>query len=258
MSAGTQNALAVRVENDITALMSRAESIVVSDQDTYRDACQITLDGRAKVRAIGAELDPGIHSAQATLDLLKNQKKRWVERYTLPIEMAARKAEDWKADERRKAQIEQDRINAENRRVAQEKAEADRKERERVAAEQRERERKEISAAQRAGDVGKREAEKMKKEADAKAERERILAAEEARVAAESVQQVTVKAAVPTVSGIKARVNWKFRMVNPSLIPVTYRVPDLVAIGTMVRSTKDKAAAEKQCPGIEVYTEDSI
>jgi hypothetical protein len=34
--------------------------------------------------------------------------------------------------------------------------------------------------------------------------------------------------------------------------------PDEQIIGRMVREVKDKAKAEKECPGIEVYTEDSI
>lgn len=44
---------------------------------------------------------------------------------------------------------------------------------------------------------------------------------------------------------------WKFRVKDETAIPRKYMVPDLVAIGKVVRGLKDKAGI----PGIEVYSE---
>jgi hypothetical protein len=243
------------IETKLTILRARAEQIQVTDQTSYAAACQIVLDGRAEVKAIGFVLDPGIESAKGHLDTLRNQKKGFVDQITPITAIAERKAEEWKAEERRKAEAEQRRINEERRIEAARVAEVERKERERVAAEERKQREAEIAAAQKAGDLRKREAEKLRKESEAAEARERQRAADDAKAAAENVQEVTVKAAVPTVSGIKARVNWKFKIVDETKIPREYLMPDEVKIGSFVRATKKPGAV---IPGIEAYSEDSI
>ena len=253
-----ETALANRIEQEITALQTSANAIVVRDQQSYIGACVFVVACRNKIKGVGFELDPGIAKAKESYDHLRNQKAKWVERYAGPIETVAKKAEAWKAEERRLAQVEQDRINeqahltaaakaAEEKRIADAKAEEDRKARQ-----------KEIDKQRASGELKAREAAKLKKEADERAEAERKLNAEQHAKTAAEVQPVTVAPAVPKVAGIKGRVNWKFEIVTPALIPVTFRVPDEVAIGQMVRATKDKASAEKQCPGIRVWSEDGI
>lgn len=268
------------IETKLQVLRNRAESIEVVNQESYTLACQIALDGRKEVKAIGFVLDPGIQSAREHLDELRRQKAAFVDRVTPIIELASGKAEAWKAEERRKAAAEEERINAERRReaarIAEEErrkaeaqAEIDRKKREaevEVARQQRE---KDLEEQRRLGEINKREMERQKKLAAAEAERQRQeaiedaarareLAAEQAEEAKANFQEVKVKASVPTVAGIKARVNWKFRVINPSMLPRLYLMPDEVAIGQEVRRLKDKAAAEAKIPGIEVYSEDSI
>jgi hypothetical protein len=69
---------------------------------------------------------------------------------------------------------------------------------------------------------------------------------------------VEVKAAVPTVAGIRKLTLWKYRYTNPDLVPDAFWMLDDASIGRMVRETKNKEKAEKLCPGIEVYNEESI
>lgn len=57
--------------------------------------------------------------------------------------------------------------------------------------------------------------------------------------------------AVPKLSGTTFRTNWKFRIIDESLIPAEYWVVDEVLLGVAVRTTKDKT----WIPGIEVYSE---
>lgn len=47
------------------------------------------------------------------------------------------------------------------------------------------------------------------------------------------------------------RTTWKFRIVDPNLIPREYLTPDLVKIGAVIRSTKGTLTI----PGIEAYAD---
>jgi len=106
-------------------------------------------------------------------------------------------------------------------------------EEERLQVEAQKERNKEVAAQLRRGEIGKREAEQMKLE----------------------VPKVTVKPSIPTMQGIQSRRNWTFEIVDARLIPDRFWVVDAQAIGRMVRETKDKALAEKTCPGIRVFSE---
>lgn len=268
------------VETKLSILKARADAIEVRDAESYAEACQIAVAARAEVKNIGFVLDPGIQSAKAHLDELRNQKAVYVGRVTPIIDAATQKAEAWKAEERRKAQIEQDRINAERREQARIKAEEERKaaeaqaaierkERERQAEEARKAQEKEIERQRKAGEIGKREAERLKKAEAEEAERtkreaaenearQKALAEQQARETAANVQQATVKPAVPTVAGIKARVNYKFEVINPMQVNRAYLMPDEVAIGAKVRKDKDPEKSMAEIGGIRAWTEDSV
>jgi hypothetical protein len=246
------------IEAKLVTLKQMAEAIQVTDAESYAAACQIAVQGRAEVKAIGFVLDPGIQSAKNHLDELKNQKAAFVNQVTPIVDIATGKAETWKRAEREAAQREQDRLNAIARENARIKAEQERKEAEAKAEADRKQREKEIKEAQKAGEVGKREGERLKKEAAAQEEADKKAAAEQAQVTAANVAEVKVQAAVPKVAGIRALVLWKYKIVNESLIPRVFLQPNDVAIGAMVRNTKNKAEAEAKCAGIEVFTEDSV
>jgi hypothetical protein len=246
------------IETKLEILKKNAEAIQVTDAETYALACHIAVDVRTEVKAIGFALDPGIESARRHLDELRNQKKAFLDRLTPIIDIATRKAEFWRSEERKKAQAEEDRINAERRKESIRAAEEDRKAAEARAEEDRKRREKELKEAQKAGEIGKREAERLRKESLAQEERDKVKAEREALAAAANVQEVKVAPAVPKVAGIKGRVNWRFRIINVLAIPGRFLQPNEQRIGEMVRATKDKAKAEAECPGIEVYSEDSV
>lgn len=242
------------IETGLVALRSRAEAIAVRDSDSYAAACQIALDGRAYIKRVGFELDPGIASAKDHLDLLKNQKAKFVDPAKQIVEVAAQKAEAWKAEERRKAAAEEERINAQRRAEAARIADEQRRRDEAVAAEAKKLRDAQIEEARKAGEMGKREANRLAKQAEEDRLAAVALAAKQAQEAAANVQEVKVAPSVPKVAGIRARVNWKFRIVDASRLPRKYLMPDEVAIGQEVRSMK----AEALIPGVEVYSEDGI
>jgi len=245
-----------KIETALTSLRERANAIVVSDADSYAAACQIALDGRAYIKNVGFELDPGIASAKDHLDLLRNQKAKFVDPAKQIVEVAAQKAEAWKAEERRKAAAEQERINAERRREAARVAEEERQAAVRKAEAERKEREAEIERERAAGELKKREADKLAKLAAEQAEAAKRQAAEAAVTAAASVQEVKVAPAVPKVAGIKARVNYKFKVIDESKLPRKFLMADEVAIGQFIRA--EKRTGTDIIPGVEVYSEDGV
>lgn len=243
------------IESSLVMLRARAEAILVRDAESYAAACQVALDGRAYIKRVGFELDPGIASAKDHLDLLRNQKAKFVEPAKQIVEVAAQKAEQWKAEERRKAEQEQERINAQRRAEAAREAAEQRKRDEAAALEAKKLRDAQIAEAQKAGEMGKREAARLAKQAEEERLAAMALAAKQAAETAANVQEVKVAPSVPKVAGIRARVNWKFRIVDASKLPRKYLMPDEVAIGQFVRELKQKGEV---LPGIEAYSEDGI
>jgi hypothetical protein len=219
----------------IDTMKREAGALTVANSDDYAAVAQFLVRVRNVKKQIGFLLDPGIQSAQAHVNELREGKARYVRQIDEIDTLASRPAETWKRQEREAAEAEQKRLNEQRRKEAQEKAEAERKQRE-----------TEIKKAQRTGEVGKREAERLRQEAEKQAE------------ATKNIADVKVQPNVRTVAGIRARVNWKFRVVDRKQIPREYMMPDEVAIGRLVRDAKNKQIAEAACPGIEVWSEDAI
>ena len=246
------------VETRLMELNRRANEILVVDAGSYAEACQLVLVARKEIKNIGFALDPGIASAKAHLDDLKFQKSVHVDKWTPTVSLCEQKAEAYKAEERRKAAAEQERLNALARVEAQRKADEERKAAEAQAKLDREKREKELEEARKAGEINKREQEKLRKQAEADEKAARELAAKQAVETAADVKTVTVAPDVPKVAGIRARVNWKFRIKDAKKLPRNFLMADEVAIGAEVRRMKNKEQAETAIPGIEVYCEDSI
>jgi uncharacterized protein YdiU (UPF0061 family) len=56
------------------------------------------------------------------------------------------------------------------------------------------------------------------------------------------------------VEGVSKVTIWRFRIVNPKLIPREFLIPDEKAIGAVVRQSREATSI----PGIEVYPEESV
>jgi hypothetical protein len=282
------------IENKLAILKARAEAIVVSDQEGYTAAVQLAMECRSEIKAIGFVLDPGIESAKKHLDLLRSQKDGFVNPLKAIDKTAAEKAANWKAEERRQAQIEEDRKNAEiraeaNRKAAEEKriadakAVAERKEAERLAEQQRKDNEKLIEEQRKRGDIGKREAERLKKKEAEDAEQARMdaedkereakaLAEKQSKETAANVKHVHVAPAVPKFAGARARVNPKWKMLDITKVPREYLYPNDIwatenfpKITVEVRKSREgegfvarKVRLEEMIPGIEYFEEDKV
>jgi hypothetical protein len=249
------NELVKPLETGLSTLKQRCEAITVRNQDDYIAVCELVKEGRSYIKDVGFKLDPGINSAREHLDFLRQEKEKYIGPAKQIVGIAERKGEDWKAEERRKAAAEEERINAERRREAARLAEEQRKRDEAAALEAKKLRDAQIEEARKAGEIGKREAAKLAKQAEDDRLAAQELARKQAVEAAANVQEVKVKPAVPVVAGIKARVNWKYRVLDADKVPREYLMLDEVKIGQMVRSLKK---AGEVIPGIEAFGEDGI
>lgn len=245
------------IANRLQVLREEAAAMVVRDQDEYTAAMTFVKSLRAYKKDVGFKLDPGIESAKKHLEFLREEKDKYIRPIDELDSIVSKRAAEWREHERKAAEAEQTRINEERRRIAAEEAAAQRKAAEAEADRIRKEKEKQIDEARKAGELKKREADQLAKRAAQQAEQAKEQARKTEETAAQ-VKEVKVAPSIPKIAGIKGRTNWRFRIVNESLIPRKYLVPSEVAIGGMVRATKDKTKAEAECPGIEVYSEDSV
>ena len=230
-----QNALAEmdREAAILPELRSKAKDIVITDASTYAEAGQMLARVREFKKVPDFKLGQFLSRARRVVDWLRTEQNKHINAAEEIDGWLKSKMAEYKRKETEAAAAEQRRINEERRKQAEAQAEADRKARE-----------KEIAKQVKTGEVGKREAQQLRKQADADAEAAKV-----------NVAEVKVKPSVPSVSGVRMTTNWKFKVVNDSLIPAKFRMPDEVAIGAEVRRIKDKKKAEEQIPGIEVWSE---
>ena len=115
------------LQSTIDTMKREAGALVVKDANDYAAVAQFLIRIRAVKKQIGYLLDPGIQSATAHLNELREGKARYVRQIDELDATASRPAEDWKRREREAAQREQDRLNNERKIQAAQQAEADRK-----------------------------------------------------------------------------------------------------------------------------------
>ncbi|HVI10514.1 MAG TPA: hypothetical protein VND65_19655 [Candidatus Binatia bacterium] len=248
----TQDA-AIKQLNDRLAELKTKSEIAVTDQTSFIKAAEVKVELESYVRAVEHHFEPQLAPAEETVAKLKLQMSNLLAPAKQWLKGVIDRRKKWAEEERRRAEAEERRINEERRIAAEKKAAEERKERERQAEEDRKKREKEIAAARRAGELGARESEKLKREAREAEQRERERAAADA-ILASNPAPVTVQANIPTVAGSVNRRNWKFEVVDASKLPREYMIPDLVGIGEYVRRRQNKDA-ELFIPGIRVWSE---
>lgn len=222
-----------QLNEKLAALVNRGNSLQVKDAETCIAAKEFKVECKSYEKAVELATDGEIQDAKERLTKLQNAKKMLLLPMQTALDAVERRRRTWEEDERRRAEAEQRRLQEEARKQAEARAEEERKARER-----------EIARQVKAGEIGKREAKQQVKQAES-----------DANFAAKDVPVIEVKATIPTVAGTASRRTWKFRVVDAARIPRQFLVPDVTEIGRMVRDAKDKAKAETECPGIEVWSE---
>lgn len=238
------------IEQGLAVLKKTSESIAVTDAQTCLVAKTAQRDVRNYMKDVHLKLDPFVESAKRNLQNARDELNRWLGPAEAIDAALAVKVKDFERREREAAEAETRRINEERRLKAEADAKIEREAREKQAKLEREARERELEAARKAGEINKREAEKLKKEAAAAEERERIRAAEDAKIQAANVQTVTVAPAIPTVAGVPSRRNYKARVIDASRVPDTYWVIDEQALGAEARRVKKVGEI---IPGVEFY-----
>jgi len=239
-----------QLEKEQIELRRQYDGIVVKDADTCLLAKKTMQAIRLAIKMRHAILDPFVALAKKGYDDAKDERAKYIDPLQTMDDGLGMQVKEFERKEREAAQREQDRINEERRRVAAIEAERMRKEQEAQAAADRKAREKEIAEALKAKELGKREADRLRKEAD-EAKRKQIEEAVNQAALASIIDDVIVKPNLSSVAGVPSRVNWRFRITNPDLIPERYWVLDHQALGADVRRDKDKT----NIPGIEIFCE---
>lgn len=228
-----------------------ADTLVVKDAATCLAAKTAQRDVRNYMKDVTYKLKPFVDAAKQNYDKARDELNRWLDPAKLIDETLASNVKDYETQERLAAEAEQRRINDERRKKAEEEAAAARK----IADEQAEAARKkaaaEAEAARKAGEIGKREAERLKKQADEAAEKAKAQAEADAKASVLAVKDVTVKPEIPTVAGVPSRRNWRWEVVDESKIPEEFWMLNEMKIGAEVRTSKEKT----NIPGVRAYQE---
>lgn len=227
-----------------------AKALVIRTPEQYVSSA----DDLKRVKALARDLDTKRKTMTAPLD---ESKKSIMDFFRAPLafleeaETAIKnRMKDYNAEQARLAKVEQDLLDAiaakEREKLATERAAIERKEREKVEALQRERDEAIAAGNARKAAQIERKVEKVEEQA---AEKTDAIAIRESMVSAP-----TVVREIPKVAGISKRVYWKFRVVDPALVPREWLVVDEARLQTVVNALH----ADVRIPGIEVYSEEGI
>ena len=204
-----------KIESDSNALIERANSFEITTDVIYVDAMEFAKKIKASIKEVEAAFDPIIKANHAAWKGAIAQK----DKYLAPRE----KALSYLDGKGREFRAEQERLRVEEQRKAQE-----------LADKETERLRKLAEKAEARGDTAKAE------EFTAKSEE-----------AAAIVPVIAPK--VTKVEGIIVRQVWKARIVDETLIPREYLIPDEQKLGAVARATKGTL----KISGVVIYSEDS-
>lgn len=259
----------------INTMKAEAGAIVVKNAADYSAVAAFLIRLRNIKKQIGFLLDPGIQSATAHLNGLREGKAQYVRQIETLDALASRPAEEWKRQERLAAEAEQRRLNEQRRIEAERQAAEQKKLADQAAEAERKRQQKQIEEARKAGEIGKREAEKLKKQSEEDAARRKEQAAEDAKNAAQ-VEEITVEAGVPKVAGVRGRVNYSAEVTNELLLLHAYvdaylahNEPRVLylrrflqaneqELGKEARAVKNSAKLNALIPGVKFHDEDHV
>ena len=199
------------LKSEASTVQERARAVVINDTATYQEAGQFLLNIKALRKKISEFCDPVISLAYKT-HREAVAKKNEMEAPLLEAEkLLEPKRKQYIRAEEEKRRTEELRIQAEERKKAEDARLAEA-----------------ISLAAQGR----------------KAESERVI----------EMPIVTIPVVLPTeipkIKGLSKPITyWKFKIVDPKLIPREYMCPDEVKIGQLVRALKNAT----NIPGIEAY-----
>ena len=239
----------------VTNLQKAQELKVVTASD-YTFACEFLKGIRSLRQQIKEAFQPQIDAAKKSLDVARAQLRKHEEPAIAADDLVCSKVAAYDERKERQRREEEERLNQIAHDEARKKQEAEAVQIRKEAVAKAERDR--IAAEERATKLraegeAKKAAEAIRL-AEQKAAQEKIRAAEQAKKIATKpveVERVIVESRTPQVEGISNRDYWKFKIVDETKIPDKYWKLDLVKIGEDIRAAKKVDAI----PGVEGYAE---
>ena len=247
------NALTVdttRFRTALDQLKAEAGAITVNSPETCLTAKTTQRGLRNYMKDVHSALDPFVNSAKRNYEEARDQRQAWLTQAEFIDDALAAKVKDFERKEREKAVREEEERNRVKREAEAREAAEQRKAQEAAAAAKRKEDEKTIAEALKAGELKKREAERMKKEAAERERQDRELAKQDEEAAKANFVPDRVAPNIPTVAGVPSRRNYSFRIVDVNKIPRAYLCPDEKKIGQDVRAWK---RIGEVIPGVEAF-----
>lgn len=246
------------LRTEVATIADSAKQITITTPAGATAAADFLQDIKGRAKRIVEFFKPLKASAVATHKAILAKEQEALAPFAEAEDFIKSELLHYQQVERRKAEEEQRRLQAK----ADAEAAKRREHEEREAAKQR--------AIEEAARIKAQEARRLAEEADA-AERRKLLAQADAaerkaQAAAAKVEErveaaqaiaapvVHVPTAAPKISGLATRQAWTYEIVDESLIPRDYLIPNERTIGAIARAMKEKASI----PGIRFYATESV
>jgi hypothetical protein len=205
------------IEKFVPQVVSQAQHLTVSTGEDYEMACTFLQFVASRKKQVEEVFDPIVTKAHAAHKEAVAQKKKFMDPLLMAESTVKIKVSTFRTEEERKRRIEEQRLADEARKDAEERA---------------------ILEAAQLEASGEHELADMVIQNQTEA----------------PAPVVVLESSVPKQSGISGRTNWKYRIVDESLVPREYLSIDPMKVGAVVRSQKGMT----KIPGIEVYPESSV
>lgn len=253
---------------------AKAEAWLVNSPEAYKAAGEFRATVRSQRKVPKFKLEPFQEVVDRARDFLKNKRKEAEEQFDAIDSLLTAKMDGQATRERLAAEEEERRINNEKR-LREEKEAAERR---RASENQAEWERKvreqEIGAAQKAGELKKKEAEKLRQESLDRAKRDREAAAEAEKEAKENFKPVEVRPNLPTITGSRRHRNffadyvdfdsllhkWSLAVHTGDQARATFLrlfiMENQQALGKFAREAQDSKKVMEMIPGVKAWDKD--
>jgi hypothetical protein len=256
------------LETGLATLREEAKGIMVKTPDDYEKAGRLLTTITNYQKDVKNKLNPFVEFARRNLESVRQEMQKYLNGAEEIRNMVSTPMADFKRQERLAAEAEERRINEDRRRQAEADAAELRKQQEAQAEADRKKREKEIKEAQKAGDLNKREAEKMRKESEQREREQKEQAARDAAAMAANVQDVKVQANTPKIAGTRGRVQYFAEFTDFDAVLKAYigGRTDLrkyimgndQELSRQARETKSSKAMQLTVPGIRAWDEDRI
>jgi hypothetical protein len=204
MKSNESEALVVTPEalqTEIAPVVARAQSLVIVTAQDYEGAANFLKDIKAAAKKVDAFFDPVIEPARNTHKAALAQKAVFADPLKAAETTCKQKQLAWTAEQERKRQAEQSRLQA------------------------------------AADEAARRERERLEKEA-AKLKTPELKAARLEQAAAVVAPVVQVASIAPEIKGQSVRKTWKAEVVDPPSVPRGWLIVNQQALDAFARSTK--------------------